>query len=115
MLNLFKLIKTYAGNNDALTLYLEEGNESKLGIKIENSDKNTTTKYMLNLMDLHEDNIQIPPAVFDSVITIPSVDFQKICSDMHNLAENIEIKSLEKQLIFSCCGQFASQETSVRI
>ena len=28
------------GNNDALTLYLEEGNESKLGIKIENSEKN---------------------------------------------------------------------------
>ena len=71
------------------------------------------TKYMLNLMDLHEDNIQIPPAVFDSVITMPSVDFQKICRDMHNLAENIEIKSLENQLIFSCTGQFASQETSI--
>ena len=112
MLNLFKLIKTM-GNNDALTLYLEEGNESKLGIKIENSEKNTMTKYMLNLMDLHEDNIQIPPAVFDSVITMPSVDFQKICRDMHNLAENIEIKSLENQLIFSCSGQFASQETSI--
>jgi proliferating cell nuclear antigen len=112
MINLFKLIKTM-GNNDALTLYLEEGNESKLGIKIENSEKNTLTKYMLNLMDLHEDNIQIPPAVFDSVITMPAVDFQKICRDMHNLAENIEIKSLENQLIFSCCGQFASQETSI--
>tara|TARA_B100001057_G_C22676625_1_gene882064 strand:+ start:156 stop:941 length:786 start_codon:yes stop_codon:yes gene_type:complete len=112
MLNLFKLIKTM-GNSDALTLYLEEGNESMLGIKIENSEKNTVTKYKLNLMDLHEDNIQIPPAVFDSVITMPSVDFQKICRDMHNLAENIEIKSLESQLIFSCTGQFASQETSI--
>ena len=112
VLNLFKLLRTLT-NNDALTLYLEEGNESKLGIKIENSEKNTMTKYMLNLMDLHEDNIQIPPAVFDSVITMPSVDFQKICRDMHNLAENIEIKSLENQLIFSCSGQFASQETSI--
>jgi proliferating cell nuclear antigen len=112
MLNLFKLIKTM-GNNDALTLYVEEGSESVLGIKIENSEKNTMTKYKLNLMDLHEDNIQIPPAVFDSVITMPSVDFQKICRDMHNLAENIEIKSLENQLIFSCAGQFASQETCI--
>jgi len=112
MLNLFKLIKTM-GNNDALSLYLEEGSESFLGIKIENSEKNTMTKYKLNLMDLHEDNIQIPPAVFDSVITMPSVDFQKICRDMHNLAENIEIKSLENQLIFSCDGQFASQETCI--
>ena len=112
MLNFFKLIKTM-GNSDTLSLFLERDNESLLGIKIDNSDKNTTTKYSLNLMDLHEENIQIPPAAFDSVITMPSVDFQKICRDMHNLADNLEIKSTEKQLIFSCKGHFASQETSI--
>jgi len=82
-------------------------------VLIENSEKNTITNYKLNLMDLHEDNIQIPPATFDSVITMPSVDFQKICRDMHNLADNIEIKSLENQLIFNCNGHFASQETCI--
>lgn len=112
MLNFFKLIKTM-GNSDTLSLYLEKDNESVLGIKIENSEKNTTTTYTLNLMDLHEENIQIPPAKFDSVITMPSVDFQKICRDMHNLAELLEIKSTENQLIFSCKGHFASQETSI--
>ena len=112
MLNFFKLIKTM-GNSDTLSLFLERDNESVLGIKIENSEKNTTTKYTLNLMDLHEENIQIPPAHFDSVITMPSVDFQKICRDMHNLADNLEIKCIESQLIFSCKGHFASQETSI--
>jgi len=112
MLNLFKLIKTM-GNNDSLSLFLEEENESVLCIRIENSDKNSITNYKLNLMDLHEDNIQIPPATFDSVITIPSVDFQKICRDMHNLADDIEIKSLSNQLIFNCKGHFASQETCI--
>ena len=29
-------------------------------------------------MDLHEENIHCPPAEFESVITMPSVDFQKI-------------------------------------
>jgi proliferating cell nuclear antigen len=112
MLNMFKLIKTM-GNNDSLTLFLEEDNESVLCIRIENSEKNSITNYKLNLMDLHEDNIQIPPATFDSVITMPSVDFQKICRDMHNLADNIEIKSLDNQLIFNCKGHFASQETCI--
>ena len=112
MLNLFKLIKTM-GNNDSLTLFLDEDNESVLCIRIENSEKNSVTNYKLNLMDLHEDNIQIPPATFDSVITIPSVDFQKICRDMHNLADDIEIKSLDNQLIFNCKGHFASQETCI--
>lgn len=112
MLNFFKLIKTM-GNSDTLSLFLERDNDSVLGIKIENSEKNTTTKYSLNLMDLHEENIQIPAATFNSVITMPSVDFQKICRDMHNLADNLEIRSTEKQLIFSCKGHFASQETSI--
>ena len=112
MINMFKLIKTM-GNSDMLTLYIEENNESLLGIKIENSEKNSVTNFKLNLMDLHEENIQIPPAEFDSVITMPSSDFQKITRDMHNLADNIEIKSLENQIIFNCKGNFASQETCI--
>ena len=32
-----------------------------LGVKIENSDKNTTTTFHLNLMDLNIEEIQIPP------------------------------------------------------
>ena len=59
-------------------IFLLEENQSVLGIKIENSEKNSVTKYKLNLMDLHEDTISIPPATFDSVITMPSTDFQKI-------------------------------------
>ena len=64
-------------------------------------------------MDLNEDHMSIPPAEFDSVITMPSVDFQKTCRDMHNLADNIEIQSLGSQLIFRCNGDFASQETII--
>ena len=112
MINLFKLIKTM-GNSDTLTLHLEEENQCMLGIRIENSEKNSITKFKLNLMDLHEENIQIPPPTFSSVITMPSIYFQKICRDMHNLAEELEIKSLGNQLIFSCNGDFASQETCI--
>lgn len=112
MINLFKLIKTM-GNNDTLTLFIREDNESVLGIRLENIDNNTRTTYELNLMDLHEDNIQIPPAEFGSVITMPSGEFQKRCRDMHGLADEIEIQSIENQLILRCKGDFASQETIV--
>ena len=106
MINFFKLIKTM-GNNDTLSLCIEEDNESVLGIKLENCEKNSITKYSLNLMDLHEENIHCPPAEFESVIQMPSVDFQKICRDMHNLGDNIEIQSLDNQLIFRCNGDFS--------
>jgi proliferating cell nuclear antigen len=110
MSNFFKLIKTM-GNNDTLTLYIDTDDVNRLGIKIENSEKNSITNYKLNLLDLSEENITIPPAEFNSVITMPSSDFQKLCRDMAVLADTLEIRSVDNLLIFSCNGDFATQET----
>ena len=112
MLCLFKLIKTM-NNNDTLSLYIEKDDPNRLGIRIENGEKNQLTKYKLNLMDIPEEHIDIPPATFESVLTMPSNDFQKICRDMHNIADNIEIKSVGNQLLFSCKGDYAEQETTL--
>ena len=112
MINFFRIIKTM-NNNDTLTLFLEKEKDSVLGIRIENSEKNTTSTFYLNLMDLHVDNIQIPSVEFESVITMPSTDFQKTIRDMHNYADLIDIKSVEDHLIFSCNGDFCSQETII--
>ena len=110
VLNLFKLLRTLT-NNDALTLFIEEDNINQLGIRIENGEKNTLTTYYLNLIEVDETSYQIPPAQFESIITMPSGEFNKICRDMSNLTDIIEIKSVGSQLIFSCKGDFATQET----
>ena len=110
MLNLYKLIRTI-NSNDTLSLFIETNDKNHLGIKIENSEKNTKTTFKLNLLDLDHPKISIDPADFNSVITIPSVDFQKICRDMNNIAEYVEMKNIGNQLILSCNGDFCSQET----
>jgi proliferating cell nuclear antigen len=112
LINFYKLMKIL-GNNDVLQLYVDDENLSVLNIMIKNSEKNAVTNFKLNLMDLNEENIEVPPPTFESVITMPSVDFQKICRDMHNLSDELEIKSVGNQLIFSCKGLFAEQETSI--
>ena len=110
MLNLFKLIKTMT-NSETLTLFLEKDNENQLGIIIHNSEKNSQTTYKLNLLDIDEENINIPPAQFETELTLPSHDFQKIIRDMINIGENIEITSIGSQLKLVCNGDFAHQET----
>ncbi len=42
---------------------------------------------------------------------MPSTDFQKICRDMYNVADFVEIKNINTQLIFACKGEFCLQET----
>jgi len=112
MINLFKLIKTMT-NNDTLTLFIDEHVSDKLGIKIENGDKNSMTIYKLNLMDLNYDLFEIPPTTFNFVITMPSIDFQKICRDMNTIADIMEIQSVGQELRFSCSGDIAEQETII--
>ena len=110
MLNFFKLIKTMT-NSETLTLFIEKHNENQLGIRIHNAEKNSQTTYKLNLLDMENENINIPPAEFESELTFPSNDFQKIIRDMINIGENIEITSIGHQLKLICNGEFAHQET----
>tara|TARA_Y100000389_G_scaffold30009_1_gene25477 strand:+ start:2070 stop:2852 length:783 start_codon:yes stop_codon:yes gene_type:complete len=109
ILNLNKIIRTI-NNNDTLTLYMYKNDCNHLCIKLENAEKNTRRITKLNLLDLENTNFEIPSAIFNSVITLPSSDFQKICRDINNLSEYVEIKNINNQLIFDCLGDFCSQE-----
>ena len=110
MLNMFKLIKTMT-NSEVLTLFIEKNNENKLGIIMEDNDKKSKTVYYMNLLDIDNEEIQASDVEFDTQLTLPSGDFQKIIRDMINIGENIEIKSMGNQLMLNCHGDFALQET----
>jgi len=110
MNNLYKLIKIM-NNNDILSLYIENNDPNKLGIKIYNEDKNSQTTFKLNLLDISEEEIKIPPAEFETELSLPSPDFQKLIRDMTNIGEYVDIKSVGENLIFDCKGDFAVQET----
>lgn len=110
MINFYKLIKTI-NSNDTLTLFMDEDNMNYLGIRIENNEKNTKTTYKLNLMDLDRQELNIDPAAFNNVITLPSNDFMKLIRDMNNIADDVEIQNMRNQLIFQCKGDFCQQET----
>jgi proliferating cell nuclear antigen len=111
---LWKLIKTVSDSEDVISWYVEKSDTSILHILIENAEKGSSTKFDLKLLDLDEDQLELPSQFdFKSVITIPSQYFQKLCRDMQNLAEDIEIKTIGEELIFSCKGDFAKQETKL--
>jgi proliferating cell nuclear antigen len=110
MINFHRLIKTL-NSSDTLTLYVDEVEFNQLGIRLENIEKNTRTTFKLNLLDLDNPKITVNPAEFNSVIALPSSDFQKIIRDCGNISDLVEIKNIGKQLFFSCKGDFCTQET----
>jgi proliferating cell nuclear antigen len=113
---LHKLIKTINNDDQMLTLFLEENDMNHLGIKIENTEKNTNTTYKLNILDSDTNELQIPSSEFEAVVTMLSSDFQRIIKDMSNICDKVNIAfadgpSNRNTLIFTGKGEFASQKT----
>jgi proliferating cell nuclear antigen len=111
MSNFHKIIKSI-GNDDIVSLYQDIDEPTELGMDIENPNAHSIKKVKFKLLDTDEVKISIPAAVFDKVINVPTAMLQKICRDFSALTENIEIKSVNNQLIFSCdCNLGHVEET----
>ena len=93
---MFKLLK-FISNNDTLTI--EMNNREYLDIHIECAAKKTDTKFQLKLLDINEDQIEVPEIQMSAVTMMPSIDFQRICRDMNNLAADVEITRSDKKFI----------------
>ena len=114
MFHLFKLINTI-DNDDTLTMYIEQsdynnGIVNHLGLKFENGDIKQCKTQKLRLIEPDPEELEVPNVTFSSVINIPSSDFQKIVRDLSCISDKIEIKSVANELIFRCCGNFATAE-----
>jgi proliferating cell nuclear antigen len=113
MSNIYKLLKM-ASNMDTIVLEISEQSSAILTIRIENQEKRTHTVFHLKLLDVDVQELKLPDIEFDSVITMPSVYFQRMCKDMNNVADVLTIESSKEGLTLSCKGDFASQETHIQ-
>jgi proliferating cell nuclear antigen len=109
--HLYRIVRT-ATNDDTITFYVDQTDSNSLGILLEDGERKQVTRYKLNLLDRDEPDIQLPETEFSAHITMPSLDFQKICRDMTLLgAKTVEIKNVGPSLTFGCKGHFASRTT----
>jgi len=106
-----KLIKSM-DKDDNLTLFIKKGDEQNLGIKRYNSDKKKETIDHMQLIDLNKEKYIIPPTKFESVVKMPSNDFHKVCREMGNIADYVEICCVNNKLIFKCKGEYADRSVT---
>jgi proliferating cell nuclear antigen len=108
--NTFKLLKTIT-NNDTITMSI--ANKEYVDILIHNDNKKTVTKFQLKLLDINEDQIELPEVEMSVVTTMQSTDFQRICRDMNNIATEVSITRKGKKFSIACEGDFANQNTTI--
>ena len=110
---LFKVIK-YCNRRETITFYITESDPDKLGIELADPFMGKVKDYKIPLLALDDKVANIQSMQFDYVINIPSVQFQQIIKDIYLLdGKIVEIKSLGKQIIFSCKDGIAEFKTSI--
>lgn len=113
MKSLFVLLKT-VGTNDVITFYMNQSDPIRLHIVIENQEKNIKDISKLKLLDFDESEYDIPEMQFDSVIKMPSSDFQKICKDLSNIADLVTIQNKDKDFSMYVDGDIGEKEIMIR-
>lgn len=106
-----KLLKTI-DKEDELVMHVDSNNSQFLMISMFNNDLKRETEFKLKLMDLDPGPLKIPPTELDVVVTIRANEFHKVCRNMGQIADFIEIKCTEKSITFSCKSDSAEQQTS---
>lgn len=109
--NMYKLLKTITSND---VLIISITCKECMHIEIHSEQKKTCTKFALKLLDINENQFEVPEMSMTTITPVPSVDFQRICRDMANIGDEIEITRTGQILRFLCKGDFADQETVIQ-
>jgi proliferating cell nuclear antigen len=114
LLHFFKILKTIGNNHNLLDVYIDDTNKNIMHIKVLNQTRLVISNYVLNLIEITENNMTIPSVQFDAEITIDSKFFQKQLKDFYSLDTNcINIKLCSKQLHLSNFEGFICRNTII--
>lgn len=110
LLRFHKILKNM-DKSDILTIFYDEDQPNYLWIETENETHNKKTRCRLNLIEVGNEKIEIPDLTYPSIIILPAAEFHRICRNMNEWSDKIEIQSTDKQLILTSEGMGMYQKT----
>ena len=104
--NLAKVMKL-SDNSDAITLQADQ-EATHLKIIFENAKNERKTEFNLNLITIDSEHLAIPETEYQSVVTINSNEYTKICKELFALSETVQITTTPESVTFSVEGEVGS-------
>ena len=100
VLTFYKILK-HITQSDSLTLSMDGSQRSKLSIRIDNSRRGCVRVHKMTLSDLDYEKPSTIPIDYDTIITIPALEFQHICKNMKENSNKVIITKVEDELQIS--------------
>merc|ERR1712166_246966 len=104
--SLSKILKM-CGPNDSLKLRWQ--NEADvISFQCESGDDDRISDFELKLMQIESEHMEIPEQQYKVVVKMPSGEFQKICRDLKEFGETMQIRASKEGITFSVAGDIGT-------
>jgi proliferating cell nuclear antigen len=104
-----KMLKSIK-KKDSIALFIDDSSPTDLGIKIIPKEKNRITTSFIKIQNIHQLEVDFPEGYKKPVI-VPSNEYQKMCKDMSNIGNVINVESKKYTIKFGCnAGSVYSRE-----
>jgi len=110
--SLTKVLKC-ATNDDVCTLKATD-EADKLTLMFESKEGDRVSEFDVKLMDIDSEHLGIPEQAYNSVITMPSAEFQRIVRDLSTIGDTVVISCTKESIKFSVSGDVGSANVTVR-
>jgi proliferating cell nuclear antigen len=100
--SLGKVIKC-AENEDSIVIRAED-NASLITFIFEGKHDDRVSEFNLNLLTLETEHMGIPDQEYAAIIQIPSPEFNRICKELSQLSDTLNIDITKERVIFSVNG-----------
>merc|ERR1711998_407852 len=81
-----------------------ENDADKLNFQCENSEDDRIADFDLKLMQIESEHMEIPEQQYKVTAKMPSAEFQRICRDLKEFGETMQIKASKEGITFSVQG-----------
>merc|ERR1711937_762552 len=100
--SLAKILKI-CGPNDSLKLRWQNDADS-VNFQCESSEEDRIADFDLKLMQIESEHMEIPEQHYKVSARLPSAEFQKICRDLKEFGETMQVKASKEGITFSVQG-----------
>lgn len=100
---LHKFMKT-VDKDCIMTMSIDTNDQQRIEFHLKNSVKSIDKYYRQKLLDTNDSHKLPKNADFELLVYMETADFKKVCTEMNQFAEHIEIICTTKEIIFKCAG-----------
>merc|ERR1711972_254812 len=105
-MGLGKILKM-CGPNDSLKLRWQNDADS-VSFQCETGEEDRIAEFQLKLMQIEREHMEIPEQHYKVTAKMPSAEFQKICRDLKEFGETMQIKASKEGITFSVQGDLGT-------